>query len=66
MSPWTEQVREKIVTWTWARRMIRRPCQLVLANGVYDLLHPGHVENLAEASELGDFEGGADDTSCCR
>jgi len=28
--------------------------RIVLANGVYDGLHPGHVANLAEAADLGD------------
>ena len=29
--------------------------KLVLANGVFDLLHPGHVRHLEEARRLGDY-----------
>ena len=29
--------------------------KIVLANGVYDGLHPGHVGNLADAADLGDM-----------
>lgn len=29
--------------------------RLVLANGVFDLLHPGHVRHLEEAAQQGDY-----------
>jgi D-glycero-beta-D-manno-heptose 1-phosphate adenylyltransferase len=29
--------------------------KLVVTNGVYDLLHPGHIEYLSMAQELGDY-----------
>lgn len=29
--------------------------KLVLANGCFDLLHPGHVDHLREARAMGDF-----------
>ena len=29
--------------------------RIVLANGVFDLLHPGHIAHLQECREMGDF-----------
>jgi D-glycero-beta-D-manno-heptose 1-phosphate adenylyltransferase len=45
----------KIMTWDEAvawRRGVSGP--LVFTNGVFDLLHPGHIDVLAEARALGD------------
>lgn len=45
----------KVMTWdeaaTWRRGVRGR---LVFTNGVFDLLHPGHVDVLAQARALGD------------
>jgi D-beta-D-heptose 7-phosphate kinase/D-beta-D-heptose 1-phosphate adenosyltransferase len=43
-----EQVRRAIEGWRAGRE------RLVFTNGVFDLLHPGHVEYLEEAKALGD------------
>ncbi|MEP7344409.1 MAG: D-glycero-beta-D-manno-heptose 1-phosphate adenylyltransferase [Gemmatimonadaceae bacterium] len=47
--------REKICTWdeaiTWRRG---QPGTVVFTNGVFDLLHPGHVDLLLAARALGD------------
>jgi D-beta-D-heptose 7-phosphate kinase/D-beta-D-heptose 1-phosphate adenosyltransferase len=34
---------------------IPRPKRLCFTNGCFDLIHPGHVQYLAEARDLGDF-----------
>ncbi len=38
----------------WAARIRAAGQRLVFTNGVFDLLHPGHVRYLAEARALGD------------
>jgi len=38
----------------WAQRLRRAGKTLVFTNGVFDLLHPGHVRYLREARALGD------------
>jgi len=47
---------EKIFTWQDARawRLSRGPQQVVFTNGVFDLLHPGHVDVLLAARREGD------------
>ena len=37
------------------RELPRLPRPLVFTNGVFDLLHPGHVRYLSEARQLGDL-----------
>lgn len=37
-----------------ARRLRERGCSIVQCHGVFDLLHPGHVEHLEEAKGKGD------------
>ncbi len=44
--------RERLVDWVAARR--RAGARIVFTNGVFDVLHPGHVRYLAEARSLGD------------
>jgi D-beta-D-heptose 7-phosphate kinase/D-beta-D-heptose 1-phosphate adenosyltransferase len=47
--------RDKIMTWTEARRWRGdRAGRVVFTNGVFDLLHPGHVDVLTGARSLGD------------
>jgi D-glycero-beta-D-manno-heptose 1-phosphate adenylyltransferase len=38
----------------WADRMRARGLTIVFTNGVFDLLHPGHIRYLQEARRLGD------------
>jgi rfaE bifunctional protein nucleotidyltransferase chain/domain len=38
----------------WAERLRKRGFRIVFTNGVFDLLHPGHVRYLQEARRLGD------------
>jgi rfaE bifunctional protein nucleotidyltransferase chain/domain len=38
----------------WAARLRAKRNRLVFTNGVFDLLHPGHVRYLAEARSRGD------------
>jgi rfaE bifunctional protein nucleotidyltransferase chain/domain len=38
----------------WVERLRARALQIVFTNGVFDLLHPGHVRYLREARRLGD------------
>jgi rfaE bifunctional protein nucleotidyltransferase chain/domain len=38
----------------WVERLRARALQIVFTNGVFDLLHPGHVRYLQEARRLGD------------
>lgn len=38
----------------WVERLRARGFQIVFTNGVFDLLHPGHVRYLHEARRLGD------------
>ena len=38
----------------WAARIRREGKKIVFTNGVFDLLHPGHVRYLKAARELGD------------
>lgn len=38
----------------WVVRLRRRGFRIVFTNGVFDLLHPGHVRYLQEARRLGD------------
>ena len=47
---------DKIMTWARARawRASLRTKRLVLTNGVFDLLHPGHVDVLLAARQAGD------------
>jgi D-glycero-beta-D-manno-heptose 1-phosphate adenylyltransferase len=44
--------RDGAVAWADAHRAVGR--QVVFTNGVFDLLHPGHVRYLAEARACGD------------
>lgn len=44
--------REEAVVWTAEQRA--RGAQIVFTNGVFDLLHPGHVRYLRDARALGD------------
>lgn len=44
--------REHVVPWILAAREAGR--RIVFTNGVFDILHPGHVRYLAEARRLGD------------
>jgi len=44
--------RDEAVSWAAGLRAARR--RLVFTNGVFDLLHPGHVRYLAEARARGD------------
>jgi D-glycero-beta-D-manno-heptose 1-phosphate adenylyltransferase len=39
---------------TWAETVRARGLKIVFTNGVFDLLHPGHVRYLAAARRLGD------------
>lgn len=47
---------QKILSWAAARawRDTLRPSRLVFTNGVFDLLHPGHVDVLLAARRAGD------------
>lgn len=38
----------------WVQRLRGRGLQIVFTNGVFDLLHPGHVRYLQDARQLGD------------
>jgi rfaE bifunctional protein nucleotidyltransferase chain/domain len=38
----------------WVARLRQRHLRVVFTNGVFDLLHPGHVRYLQEARQLGD------------
>jgi D-beta-D-heptose 7-phosphate kinase/D-beta-D-heptose 1-phosphate adenosyltransferase len=38
----------------WVQRLRARGFRIVFTNGVFDLLHPGHVRYLQEARRLGD------------
>jgi D-glycero-beta-D-manno-heptose 1-phosphate adenylyltransferase len=38
----------------WVGRLRQRHLRIVFTNGVFDLLHPGHVRYLQEARRLGD------------
>ncbi|HEU4630111.1 MAG TPA: D-glycero-beta-D-manno-heptose 1-phosphate adenylyltransferase [Gemmatimonadaceae bacterium] len=45
----------KVLSWDDARRWRRRlPGRVVFTNGVFDLLHPGHVDVLSVARRAGD------------
>jgi len=46
----------KILSWARARewRATIRPGRVVFTNGVFDLLHPGHVDVLLAARRAGD------------
>jgi rfaE bifunctional protein nucleotidyltransferase chain/domain len=50
--------RDKIVPWeqlpAWRAEMRRRGQKLVVTNGCFDLLHPGHVTYLQDARNQGD------------
>lgn len=46
--------RQKVLTRDQARRWRERPGRVVFTNGVFDLLHPGHVDILVAARALGD------------
>ena len=46
--------RRKILTLDAAVQWRRRPGRVVFTNGVFDLLHPGHVDILTAARGLGD------------
>lgn len=52
----TRHPTEKIFSWARARewRASLRPRRLVFTNGVFDLLHPGHVDVLLAARRAGD------------
>jgi rfaE bifunctional protein nucleotidyltransferase chain/domain len=38
----------------WAEALRKRGMRIVFTNGVFDLLHPGHIRYLKEARRLGD------------
>lgn len=44
---------EKVAT--YAETLRRQGCKIVFTNGVFDILHAGHVSYLAEAADLGNF-----------
>jgi len=44
-----EQLQKKIALWKFRNEKV------VFTNGCFDLLHPGHIRILTEASELGDI-----------
>jgi len=44
--------RDRVAAWVLARREAGQ--RIVFTNGVFDILHPGHVRYLAEARRLGD------------
>lgn len=46
--------RRKVLSLDAATRWRRRAGKVVFTNGVFDLLHPGHVDVLAAARSLGD------------
>jgi rfaE bifunctional protein nucleotidyltransferase chain/domain len=58
----SEDARARITSWR------REGLTIVFTNGVFDLLHPGHVEYLEEAAALGDrlVVGINDDASVAR
>lgn len=41
----------------WRRRAQRQGAKVVLTNGVFDILHPGHTSYLAQARRLGGKNG---------
>ena len=43
-----DQLQKKITLWNFKKEKV------VFTNGCFDLLHPGHIKILTEASELGD------------
>lgn len=45
--------RDRAVSVVAQQRVIGR--KIVFTNGVFDILHPGHVDYLAQARDLGDF-----------
>jgi D-glycero-beta-D-manno-heptose 1-phosphate adenylyltransferase len=47
-------VLSRAVAAEWAQRLRRSGQQIVFTNGVFDLLHPGHVRYLQEARNHGD------------
>jgi rfaE bifunctional protein nucleotidyltransferase chain/domain len=52
----TRSPADKILTWAGARQWRRAlaPRSLVFTNGVFDLLHPGHIDLLVAARREGD------------
>ena len=50
--------REKLITWDhlpeWRATLLARGRKLVVTNGCFDILHPGHVTYLESARNLGD------------
>jgi rfaE bifunctional protein nucleotidyltransferase chain/domain len=50
---------EKIITKTFFKSIRENLCKsgekIILSHGVFDLLHPGHIEHLQEAKALGDI-----------
>jgi D-beta-D-heptose 7-phosphate kinase/D-beta-D-heptose 1-phosphate adenosyltransferase len=48
------QILSTDATASWAERLRREGKTLVFTNGVFDLVHPGHVRYLQEARALGD------------
>ncbi|MEW5807231.1 MAG: adenylyltransferase/cytidyltransferase family protein [Acidobacteriota bacterium] len=55
----TQRARKKILPISRLRRVInqekRRGKKIVLANGIFDILHVGHVRYLEDAKKLGDI-----------
>ncbi len=53
-----EQISNKINSITDTVRIShmwkKRRCKIIWTNGVFDLLHPGHIKYLCEAKDLGD------------
>ena len=48
----------------WVQQLRRAGKTIVFTNGVFDLLHPGHVRYLKEARQLGDALIVADNSDC--
>lgn len=54
MSPPAKDPRQKVMTLEAAQQWRRQRGRVVFTNGVFDLLHPGHVDVLVAARALGD------------
>ena len=54
MPPTTNRILDHARALAWRDDLRQRGCKLVLTNGCYDLLHPGHVTLLELARALGD------------
>jgi rfaE bifunctional protein nucleotidyltransferase chain/domain len=54
-----DQLKNKIVTWENASRILSglrmKGKRIVFTNGCFDIIHPGHVDYLTQARDLGNF-----------